>query len=86
MKAKGIKPIAATYNILMHAYSRRMQPKIVEKLLEEMQDVGLKPNATSYTCLIIAYGKQKNMSDMAAAYAFLKMKKVGGEESLHTIS
>jgi len=55
-----------------------MQHKIVENLLAEMQDFGLKPNANLYTCLISAYGRQKRISDMAAE-AFLKMKEVGTE-------
>ncbi|KAI9081420.1 hypothetical protein K1719_036566 [Acacia pycnantha] len=39
----------------------------------EMEDDGLNLDVKSYTCLISAYGKQKNMSDMAAD-AFLNLK------------
>ncbi|KAL1213794.1 Pentatricopeptide repeat-containing protein [Cardamine amara subsp. amara] len=83
MRAKGLKPTAASYNILMDAYARRMQPDIVETLLREMEGLGLEPNVKSYTCLISAYGRTKKMSDMAAD-AFLRMKKAGLKPSSHS--
>ncbi|XP_055828469.1 pentatricopeptide repeat-containing protein At5g50280, chloroplastic isoform X2 [Solanum dulcamara] len=76
MKRKRIAPTSVTYNTLMDAYSRRLQPDVVEKLLQEMEDAGLEPNVKSYTCLISAYGRLKKMSDLAAN-AFLRMTKVG---------
>jgi len=66
MKERGLEPTTATYNVLMDAYSKRMQPEIIENLLLEMQGVGLKPNVKSYVCLISAHGRQTKMSDMVA--------------------
>jgi pentatricopeptide repeat protein len=76
MKDKGLHASTTTYNILMDAYGRRLQPEVVELLLLEMQGLGLSPNPRSYNCLMSAYGWQKKMSEKAED-AFQKMKMDG---------
>ncbi|PPD82257.1 hypothetical protein GOBAR_DD20814 [Gossypium barbadense] len=85
-QSKGFRDVHvynAAISGLLCSKSRRMQPEIVEKLLVEMQDMGLNPDVKSYTCLISAYGRQKKMSDRAAD-AFLRMKKVGLKPTSHS--
>ncbi|CAJ2648145.1 unnamed protein product [Trifolium pratense] len=58
MKAKVIKPTGATFNILMHAYSRRIQSKIVEKAyvaFENMIRDGIKLSTETYSTLLDAF-------------------------------
>ncbi|KAE8736294.1 Detected protein of confused Function [Hibiscus syriacus] len=88
MEKKGVHSNTVVYNTLMDAYGKlnqieEVEAGIVEELLVQMQDMGLKPDVKSYTCLIGAYGRQKKMSDRAAD-AFLRMKKVGLKPTSHS--
>ncbi|KAF5187422.1 Pentatricopeptide repeat-containing protein [Thalictrum thalictroides] len=52
MKEKGVPPNARTYNILINGYGRDGQFARCFRILEEMEQLGIKPNEISYeNCL-----------------------------------
>lgn len=48
------------YNGLLMAYVKRQQPINAEKVLREMDELGLEPDVVCYTSLIHAYEKTRN--------------------------
>ena len=65
--AYHVKPTVQTWNILAHAFAQHKQPVAAEKVVELMQQRGLKPDVVTWTTLIKACGQAQDVEGVANA-------------------
>ncbi|OWM74538.1 pentatricopeptide repeat-containing protein At4g36680, mitochondrial [Punica granatum] len=71
MVSKGCELDAAVYNVrLMNAQDTG--PESVKKIIEEMNEKGVKPDTVSYNCLVTSYCKAGMMEDAKKVYEGLR--------------
>jgi len=62
-----VKPTVQTWNTLVHAFARHNQPAAAEKVVELMQERGLKPDIITWTSIIRAHAQAQDIEGVADA-------------------
>jgi len=62
-----VKPTVQTWNTLVHAFARHNQAAAAEKVVELMQERGLKPDVITWTSIIRAHAEAQDIEGVADA-------------------
>lgn len=71
-------PTVQSWSILVHAFARHNQPDAAEKVVELMEERGLKPDVVTWTSLLKAHAEAQDIHSIAVT---LKRQEVSGSAS-----